>query len=185
MDSDSPNSQQARMWCCLMIYHLLSSDEVNEDVVLAVINAELLERLVPSLKIAKVPWMIWEPSSAAQAISCLVMSTADTTWNKLREQDAIACLRDFLQTLESVENLFAPRTWMLVEYLDHPQLEAQKFGLFLVNWLLKGGISQRKSVTNTAGMRDALERCLKSEDDDVQAQAKSLISKLPNVTRRR
>ncbi|KAJ6518703.1 hypothetical protein C8R45DRAFT_2928 [Mycena sanguinolenta] len=185
MDSDSPNSQQARLWCCLMLYHLLSSDEVNEDIVLAVINAELLERLVPSLKTAKVPWMIWEPSSAAQAISCLVMSTADTTWDKLREQDAINCLRDFLQTLESVENLFAPRTWMLVEYLDHPQLEAQKFGLFLVSWLLKGGISQRKSITNTAGMRDALEKCLRSEDDDVRAHAKDLISKLPSTNRRR
>ncbi|KAF8216398.1 armadillo-type protein [Mycena galopus ATCC 62051] len=116
MDSDTPNAQQALIWCCLMIYHLLSSDEVNEDIVLAVINAELLERLVPSLK--KVAWGVWEPSAAAQAIACLVMSTADTTWKNLREQNAITCLRDFLQTLDSVENLFAPRTWMLVEYLE-------------------------------------------------------------------
>ncbi|KAF7354936.1 Protein kinase domain-containing protein [Mycena sanguinolenta] len=185
MDSDSPNSQQARLWCCLMLYHLLSSDEVNEDIVLAVINAGLLERLVSSLKIAPVHWMIWEPISAAQVISCLVMSTADNTWDKLREQNAINCLREFLQTLEAVENLFTPRTWMLVEYLDHPQLEAQKFGLFLVNWLLKGGVAQRKSVTNMTGMRDALEKCLKSEDDDVRARAKDLISKWPNMNRRR
>ncbi|KAJ7155504.1 armadillo-type protein [Mycena crocata] len=175
---DSTNGM-ALQWCCLMLYHLLSSDEVNEDIVLAIVNADLIERLVTSFK------GDWNPVSAAQAMSCLVMSTADTTWTKLREQNAITCLQKFLQSLESVEGLFASRTWILVEYLDHPQIEAQKFGLFLVNWLLKGGISQRKSVTNTAGMRDALEGCLKSEDDEVKTQAKDLISKLPSVSRRR
>jgi len=168
-----------------MLYYLLSSDEVNEDIVLAVINADLLERLVTSLKKVSEPWSDWQPSSAAQAITCLVMSTADATWDKLREQDAITCLRDFLQTLESVEGLFASRTWMLVEYLDHPQIDAQKFGLFLISWLLRGGISQRKSVTNTAGMRDALERCLKSEDEEVTAHAKELMVKLGSSLSRR
>ncbi|KAJ6591670.1 hypothetical protein DFH09DRAFT_181411 [Mycena vulgaris] len=170
----------AFMWCCLMLYNLLSSDDVNEDIVLAVINADLLERLISSFNDNWPPI----PSAAAQAISCLVLSTEDATWEKLRNQDAITCLRGFLRTLESVEGLFASKTWMLVEYLDHPQVDAQKFGLFLVDWLLQGGISQRKSVTNTAGMRDALEGCLKSEDDEVQSQAKDLIGKLP-LNRRR
>ncbi|KAJ7760422.1 hypothetical protein B0H16DRAFT_572060 [Mycena metata] len=196
----------ALRWCCLLVYNLLSSEEVrtaasstfvgltcaqvNEDIVLAVLNAEMLERLVANVKKTNDNWRDewdsdWQPRSAAQALSCLLLSSKDFTWDQLREHDAITCLREFLKSFELVESLFAFRTYMFVEYLEHPQVEAQKFGLLLVNWLLKGGISQRKSVTNTAGMRDALGRCLKSEDAEVRAQAGELIAKLPNQSRRR
>ncbi|KAJ7043518.1 hypothetical protein C8F04DRAFT_721231 [Mycena alexandri] len=40
----------ALRWCCLLVFNLLSSEEVNEDIVLAVLNAEMLERLVANVK---------------------------------------------------------------------------------------------------------------------------------------
>ncbi|KAJ7180573.1 armadillo-type protein [Mycena filopes] len=129
----------ALRWCCLLIYNLLSSDEVNEDIVASVLEAGMLERLVANVKKTNDNWRTewesdWQPSSAAQALSCLVLSSEDSTWDELRKHDAIACLQEFLQSLELVESLFAFRTWMLVEYLEHPQVDAQKLGLFLVEW---------------------------------------------------
>lgn len=55
---------RALVWCCLMLYNLLSSDEVcpvlladlnsfakvNEDIVLAILDADLLVRLIASFK---------------------------------------------------------------------------------------------------------------------------------------
>jgi len=165
-------------WSCLLLRNLLSSEELNEDIVLAIEKAGLIPRLVKGVRKKD-----WNPDPAARAMSHLLLSTEDSTWDTLRKEEAVSSLMEYCKNLEAVELMFGTSPWILVEYLDHPKVEAQKFGLFLVGHLLKGGISHKKTVTNTAGMRDALEACLKSDDTEVQTQAKELIAKLPKRRR--
>lgn len=68
--------------------------------------------------------------------------------------------------------------FIIVDYLLHPLPKVRKLGLTLALSFAKRSAEYRRTLTNLAGFRDAVEECAESDDEEISSVAHEILEKI-------
>lgn len=68
--------------------------------------------------------------------------------------------------------------YIIVDYLQRPLAKVRKLGLSLALSFAKRSVDHRRTLANLTGLRDAVEDCSKSEDEEIVSIAKDILEKI-------
>lgn len=68
--------------------------------------------------------------------------------------------------------------YIIVDYLQRPLARVRKLGLSLALSYAKRSVDHRRTLANLTGLRDAVEDCSKSDDEEIASVAKDILEKI-------
>lgn len=68
--------------------------------------------------------------------------------------------------------------YIIVDYLQGILPKVRKLGLSLALQFAKRSVDYRRTLANTTGLREAVDECAKSEDEEIASVAKDILDKI-------
>lgn len=87
-------------------------------------------------------------------------------------------LKHFQVLLPLINRQFEKRMYIIVDYLQRPLPQVRKLGLSLALSFAKRSVDHRRTLVNLTGLREAIEECVESDDEEMVLIAKEILENI-------